>query len=387
MSKKLLVKISNLVLLLIGCSLPLSIALSNIFVVLLAVLILLQGNVLEKIQKIKSSKWMLSVTGLWVLYIIYWGLFGCFQEDTFWIIKKTSLLLLLPTFYIANFSNKTIRNSVFAFLFFMFVSSVIGILENYGAINLNLKWEEVLFLEYPEHNVFLAFSLIIVLYSLFRINLPIKYTIVLLVFFLFYLISIFTEAGRSGQLAFLLSMVLFFIFLFKSHWKLILISLISIFVFVLVVYNTSESVKKRYNYERVIKKIIDGESDRGVLLMGAITLIKEDPVFGYGTGSFMHHFQLLDKGAKLVAKRHKHPHNNYLYVWIELGALGLILLVSIFYFQIKELLKKEDGIYRILFPIIFLIIMTADNYFYNQNTLVLYLFLSIITINYQYKLS
>ena len=140
--------------------------------------------------------------------------------------------------------------------------------------------------------------------------------------------------------------------------------------------------RKRYHYERVIKKIIDGEEERSILLKGAITLIKQDPIFGHGTGSFMDEFRLLNKE---VHKRHKQPHNNYLYVWVELGALGVILFVSIFYFQIKELLKKEDGIYRILFPIMFLIIMITDNYFYNQNTLLLYLFLSIITINYQYK--
>ena len=38
-------------------------------------------------------------------------------------------------------------------------------------------------------------------------------------------------------------------------------------------------------------------------------------------------------------------------------------------------------------PIMFLIIMISDSYFFSQNTLILYLFLSVITINYQYKLS
>ena len=55
MSKKLLDKISNTVLLLIGVLLPLSVALSNLFVVLLAVLILLRGNFLQKIQNIKKA--------------------------------------------------------------------------------------------------------------------------------------------------------------------------------------------------------------------------------------------------------------------------------------------------------------------------------------------
>ncbi|MGY8989495.1 MAG: hypothetical protein ACKVJA_04490, partial [Flavobacteriales bacterium] len=88
---------------------------------------------------------------------------------------------------------------------------------------------------------------------------------------------------------------------------------------------------------------------------------------------------------KVVSNQHKTPHNNYLYVWFELGILGLIIFLSIFYFQIKELIKKAEDIFIILFPIMFLIIMFTDSYLFSQNTLVLYLFLSIITINHQYK--
>ena len=83
--------------------------------------------------------------------------------------------------------------------------------------------------------------------------------------------------------------------------------------------------------------------------------------------------------------QHKTPHNNYLYVWMELGILGLIMLLSIFYFQIYEMYKK--GFAWMLFPIMFLILMFADSYLLSQNTLVLYVFLSVISVNYQDKLS
>ena len=107
--------IRNLVLLLLGFTFPLSVFLSNILVVLLAVLILVEGNLSEKIKKINSSKWMKSILLLWVMYIIYFFIFGSFTE-TFWLIKRISLLLLLPIFYCSSFSEKTIQKSVFAFL-------------------------------------------------------------------------------------------------------------------------------------------------------------------------------------------------------------------------------------------------------------------------------
>ena len=384
MSKNLISNTRNLVFLLLGFTFPLSVALSNILIILLAVLILFEGSFFKKIQKINSSKWMKSVLILWVMYIIYFFIFGSFT-DTFWLIKRISLLLLLPIFYCSSFSEKTIQKSVFAFLISMFLSSVIAIAENYGIINLHSTNEYAAFLRYTDHNVFLAFSLIISLYVLFRKKLENKYRNIILFFISFYLFSLFTEGGKSGQLVFLFSIILFLILLFKKKWKLLSLSLISVFVFSAIVYNTSDIVKNRFNYEA--KNILQyRKSDRNILLKETIILIKKNPIFGYGTGSFTDKFGLVNKEAqKVVSNQHKTPHNNYLYVWFELGILGLIVFLSIFYFQIKELIKKADGIFIILFPIMFLIIMLTDSYLFSQNTLVLYLFLSVITINYQYK--
>ena len=110
MSKNLISSTRNLVLVLLGFTFPLSVALSNIIVVLLAVLILVEGSFSEKIQKINSSKWMLSILILWAMYIISWSIFGR-STDTFWMFKRISLLLLLPIFYTSNFSEKTIYKS------------------------------------------------------------------------------------------------------------------------------------------------------------------------------------------------------------------------------------------------------------------------------------
>ena len=408
-----LINTRNLVLPLLGFVFPLSVFLSNIFVVLLAVLILLECNFSGKIQKINSSKWMLSILILWAMYIIYWSIFGSFT-DTFWLIKRISLLLLLPIFYSSIFSEKTIQKSVFAFLISMFLSSVIAISENFEIINLNPYWKNAAFLKYTDHNVFLAASLIISVYFVFRDSKQIFsrklrrsfilcyffpfllfyflfkgkeqiYRYLVLTFIPFYQFSLFTEGGKSGQLVFLFLGILFLIFLFKKKWKLLLLSLISVFVFSAIVYNTSDIVKNRFNYEA--KNILQNrKSDRNILLKETIILIKKNPILGYGTGSFTDEFgSVNEETQKVVSNQHKTTHNNYLYVWFELGILGLIVFLSIFYFQIKELIKKVDGIFIILFPIMFLIIMFTDSYLFSQNTLVLYLFLSVITINYQYK--
>ena len=385
MSKNLISNTRNLVLLLLGFTFPISVAASNILVILLAVLIIVEGSFIEKIKKINSSKWMKSILVLWVMYIIYFFLFESFT-DTFWLIKRISLFLLLPIFYSSSFSEKTIHKSVFAFLISMFVSSVIAIADKYEIIYFTKNWTWSAFLQYTDHNVFLAFSLIMIFYSLFAIKLENKYRNIFLFFIPVYLFSLFTEAGKSGQLVFLFSVILFLIFLFKKKWAPLLLSVVSVFVFSAIVYNISDIVNNRFNYEA--NNILQNrKSDRNILLKETIILIKKNPILGYGTGSFTDEFgSVNEETKKVMSNQHKTPHNNYLYVWFELGIFGLIVFLSIFYFQIKELIKKADGIFIILFPIMFLIIMLTDSYLFSQNTLVLYLFFTFLTIFYCFYL-
>ena len=65
-----------------------------------------------------------------------------------------------------------------------------------------------------------------------------------------------------------------------------------------------------------------------------------------------------------VFDTHTTPHNQYLYVWFEIGIFGLLLLLSIFFHQIRELFKKKNGTHRILLPLSFMFLMLVDSYFF-----------------------
>ena len=127
------------------------------------VTILFEGDFKNKLRKIYTSKWMVSIITLILLYYLYWFIFGTYR-DTLWIIKRVSILWLLPVFYSTKFSYKITQKAIFIFLISMFISSVIAISENYGFINLNGdNWTWSAFLKYTDHNVFLALSIIIVI--------------------------------------------------------------------------------------------------------------------------------------------------------------------------------------------------------------------------------
>ena len=376
--------IRNMIFILLGFSFPLSISISSILIILLAILLFFQEDIRGKIKKVLSGKWMLSILTLLFLYYISPLFFGLFT-DTFWVLKRMSLLLILPILYSFSFSQKTINLSVFAFLSSMFLSSVIALADNYEIIQFTKNWTWSAFLQYTEHNVFLAIALLLSFYTLFRVKLSLFNRNILLVFILTFLFSLFTEGGKAGQLVFIISIILFFIFHFKDKRTLMFFSVLSIFIFSVVIYHSSPIVKKRFTHE--IKSIRSAEpSFRNNLFIYSVDLIQENPIIGYGTGSFTDVFKEVNKSTKrTVDYSHKTPHNNYLYIWFELGIIGLIVFMFIFYFQIKELLQKKDALFRVLFPLMYLIIMLADSYFFSHNTLIMYLFLSVITLQYQYK--
>ena len=125
MNKSLLSNIKNTLLVLLALSISLSVVASNIILIMLLIIIVLEGDFSNKIKKIISSNWMISIISLLLLYYLYWIFFGKFTDSN-WLLKRVSLLWLLPVFYSTNFTNKTIEKSVFSFFVSMFISSVLA---------------------------------------------------------------------------------------------------------------------------------------------------------------------------------------------------------------------------------------------------------------------
>lgn len=199
----------HILLVILSLSIPLSIAVSNITLILLMITVVFEGDLKNKIRKICSSKWMVSIIILILLYYFYWFVFGTYS-DTLWILKRVSILWFLPVFYSTKFSYKITQKAVFVFLISMFISSVIAISENYGFINLNGdNWTWSAFLKYTDHNVFLALSILILIYAYFNIALSSLIKNIFIFFLLVYLFSIFSEAGKTGQIALVLLIVVY----------------------------------------------------------------------------------------------------------------------------------------------------------------------------------
>jgi O-antigen ligase len=282
-----------------------------------------------------------------------------------------------------------------AFLGTTFISALAAILINNKIIDplgkylsiINTSWKNAAFLAYNYHNVLLALATTLSLYIL--IEKKTKYTYLLMLFITIYALSIFTEIGRAGQVIFNLSAIFYIVYYNRKHFlRFILFSLL-LFSFQFIVYKTNKVYKNRLDagVNIIINQGNIGQGKikdiRYVFVRESFNKILKKPILGYGTGSFGKIFNdEVHSGHNFFPQTT--PHNQYLYIWFELGILGLALLLLIFYHQTKELSRKKDGIHRVLLPLSFMFLMLVDSYLFIFTLTIGYIFL--YTIYYRYEL-
>lgn len=386
-------KVQQILFIILGITIPTSIAITNIVISALALCWLIEGNFYNKISAIKSSKWMLCIFALIALYGL--GiLWGDFHANTTWQFQRLALLLIFPILATIDLKQKTIRNGAFAFLITTFISAVIALAINCNIILvlseylpfINNDWGISAFIKYNYHNVLLSLAFTLSLYIV--INQKTKYNYILLLFIAAYALSIFTESGRAGQVIFNLASFFYIVYYNRNKLLRLVAFCLLLLSFQFIVYKTTKIYKNRLD---AVSNIIKNRGERGegkiddiryVFVKESLNRIVKKPIFGHGTGSFGSIFKNEVKSGHIFTTKTT-PHNQYLYIWFELGIVGLILLLLIFYHQIRELFNKQDGIHRVLLPLSFMFLMLVDSYFFIFILTIAYIYLYTIYSRYQ----
>ncbi len=377
---------------------PISTFVTDIAVFSIAILWMFEGRFKSKWNKIKSSFWMLSFLALLFLYLVGM-LWGTNHEGAEWLFQKSVLLLLLPVLYTLNLSQTEVKYSLVAFLSATTLSALIANFINMGWIKHLFKYSSIFaknrynpaFMTYTDHNIFLAFSLLVTFLLLFNSYSNKKLRTVLIFISILFLLSLYSENGRAGQIAFTIIFLSFSTLVFWHKKSLIFLSVLAVIGINIIAYSISPHFRQRIDsiqiqLTQLEKNEVNSLNTRYYLYKYSYEKIKEKPVLGYGTGSFEKEFSSISEHAtKILAGVHKTPHNNYLFIWFELGLVGLLVFLFIFFFQLKEYKSLNQGYFRMIFPVVFLVIMLTDTYLQNHNTAVLYCYLSFIFFTYSFE--
>lgn len=74
-------------------------------------------------------------------------------------------------------------------------------------------------------------------------------------------------------------------------------------------------------------------------------LIRARPILGYGTGSYGYEYSAVvrDKYSDWRAKPGTDPHNQYLFIWVENGAVGLLAFLAFLFFAFRRAIQSPAG--------------------------------------------
>ena len=180
-------------------------------------------------------------------------------------------------------------------------------------------------------------------------------------FNIFYLVD-----SRTGQLGALAILGLFFYrHLGEPNLKKYFLGLIAILIFSI---QFNDSNLKIFNIKEEIdtaqtQKINTSSGERIEFWTNTLTLIKQHPFFGGGTGSQMTEYETIPDDKKILLKNGSNPHNHYLLITQELGVIGLIALLAFFafYWKFASSLTLKSNIEALQALILLMVISSMFN--------------------------
>ncbi|WP_457564889.1 O-antigen ligase family protein [Caminibacter sp.] len=401
-------KIKNFFLILIAFVFPISLAATNILLILALICFVIEGNFREKLNVLKNNifvKFFLGMVGVLFISTLFshsikngFLISSGYKNEYQFILKH---FIWLFSFFVLLVTSKIDRQKLIsAFLLGMFFSEIVSysiffhlIDVNYfkslGLINRETSYlNPTPFMHHTFYSIFLVVSIFLIFDNLK--NFRGFFKIISIFFLISATINLFINGGRTGQLGFFLAFVVYFIFKTKS-FKTSLAVFVLTSIIGLIAYNFSPVFNNRVNLAiNDLKMVKKGNFDtswgkRVAVDIVGFEILKNPEVFLFGLGAgdakkeFYRFAKEYNKKMYNQFKGLVHLHNQFLQFWMDGGVLLVLIYVLWFYFWFK--LSPTPLTAAII--TIFIIASFADVIIYRPKTFILFLFLTFLSTYYE----
>lgn len=272
------------------------------------------------------------------IFLIFYSMFlvGIFYStttlgDAVLVVKKYSKFLLTPFLFPLFLEKRWRDRAIDAFLWGVFIMLVASFLREYGYLTYGATGVIEVFKQSIEFNFLMAFAAYLCLLKIISTD---RYRLMLGVFLAFIVYTVlFRSIGRSGYFVFVGLMGLFFIQKFK--WKGLLIGVVSSALLFSSAFYFSPTFKSRIGLVFSDVKTYQNNDNTSVglrmtFIKNSLLLVKRNPFFGTGTGSFGKEYSKIDPSLVFT----KNPHNEYAHIAVQFGIVGLLVLFLFFWVPI-----------------------------------------------------
>lgn len=245
-------------------------------------------------------------------------------------------LALIPIFIYFLQDKKVAQWALWGFIGAMVLTLFLSFLKVYAGLPIGLKFEMgAVFKCHIKTSFFMAMAAFF-LATHARNNSQYRFPILLIVLLMVYYL-LCMNVGRIGYISLVIVTILF---AWQGYrFKGVLFAALVSCLFIAGAYTTSNLFSQRIDalstdlslYQEGGRLVESSLGSRITFAIDSMALIKERPLFGWGTGSF----------GLVYTKAHENidtlltdnPHNEYLRVGVEYGILGLFCLLLLFYQQ------------------------------------------------------
>jgi O-antigen ligase len=345
-----------------GLLMPLSTTAGSAMGIAIILCFLLNGNLKEQVRSLRKNRIIIALAAFFLLHVA--GLL--WTRDLAWglhMINKQWLLLLVPTM-MAFVKKEHIPYYVDSFLLGMALLCFLSYL--------NL-WQVVHYMPmtHVSYNPLLALAIYLLLHALLFCPLAGWKKTVYAMLLTAMTVNLFSTIGRTGYLVLFVMLTLICLQYFQRRPLTALATSCGIvLVLFFLSYQFSAPFQKRVNaaVDEIQNFQMNKQSkygnDRITFFLNTFEIIKEHPLLGIGTGDFPLEYEKINRLRSPNVVSTVNPHNNYLLVQAQFGLIGLWLLCSIFYYQIRISRDTRNRLrhLRLALPIFFLTIMLFDSY-------------------------
>ncbi len=384
-------KIYQFLLITLAFLIPLTVFGANLIIVLICIIWLFSGKYKSKLDQIINNKLLL-------VSILFFGIhvLGLLWTDDFsWgmhmVHKMWYFLALFPILF-SLVRKEFIRYYIYSFLTAIAITEVFSYLIWFEVLE-PFKYASVEnptpFMSHISYNPILAFAIYLVLHEIFFNK---KLTNLIFSIYSFFALSMsmnmFITGGRAGQVAFFVVIGILIIQVFpKQRIKSLLIILFIIPSIFITAYQTSELFSSRVNsavndvltLANIANTFHSSVGLRVNFARNSLELINQNLLFGVGTGDYPLEYKRINQVNSPELPNTTNPHNMYILVLAQTGLIGLISMLTIFYFQIKLSFNSSNKFFRdvgLTLPIMFLVLMISDSYLLGHYTTLMYIFFS-----------
>lgn len=381
-------KTYHYLLMILAFLMPITVFGANLIITILVLIWIFSGNLKTKLNTILSNRFL-------VASIIFFSLhlFGLiWTEDLKWglhiVHKMWYFLALLPILY-TLMKKENIFYYISVFLLAISITEVLSYLvwfELIAPFKNATTYNPTPFMSHISYNPILAFAIYIVSHELLLNS---KMSVLKKYIYGFFTISMsfnmFITGGRAGQVMFFAVIaILLFQYFRGNKFKAFGIFFIVFSLIFTTAFQTSTIFNKRVI--EAVKNVQHYQMNKNTSVGQRISytinsweIIKKNPIIGVGTGDFPLEYNKVNRKNTPEVQETTNPHNMYVLILVQLGILGLISFLSIFFFQLKWAIKSKSGFIKdlgIAMPLLFLLIMWSDSYLLGHYTTLLYVFFS-----------